>query len=111
MPHIKVMLHYNIDIVITGDIQQFSLFYLIYTDNFAFKDNYYKSKLSEELIEWIPHNEFKDITHPVNEESSKLYNAIWSNGHICDWDEDKLDWRREIKNLKVTLINIEFLKS
>ena len=81
-----------------------------YKIDIALKDNYCESKTSEELIKWIPYNEFKDITHIVNEESSKWYSAVWSNGYICNWNKDKFNWNRQnrsAKNLEVTLITFE----
>jgi hypothetical protein len=74
------------------------------------KDNYCESESPKDLIEWIPYNEFKNIevvTHFTDEGSSKLYSAIWLNGYICDWNENNLNWNREINNLGVILINFE----
>ena len=73
------------------------------------KDNYCDSKSLGELIEWIPYNEFK-ITDIFNEESLKLYNAIWSNGYICDWSKDKLNWNRSPLKV-VTLMNFDGLNN
>jgi hypothetical protein len=68
------------------------------------KDNYCESYSSKEIIEWVPYNEFKDITCiTVNKE---IYNAIWSKGYICDWDEDKFNWNRKVK--KVALVNFKY---
>jgi hypothetical protein len=73
-------------------------------DRFFLKDYYCESKFPDELIEWIPYNEFKDITHiAANKET---FNAIWSKGCICDWDEDKFNWSRKVK--KVALVNFKY---
>jgi hypothetical protein len=77
--------------------------------NNILEDNYCESILSEELIEWIPYNKFKDITYITYEESLKLYSASWLNGDICNWNKDKLTWNRENKDMKVTLIYFENL--
>ncbi|PKY25701.1 hypothetical protein RhiirB3_440750 [Rhizophagus irregularis] len=69
------------------------------------KDNYCKSRSSEEFIEWIPYDEFKDIIHIADDKNS----AIWLNGYICDWNSNNLNWNRKIKNFKVMLINSEDL--
>jgi hypothetical protein len=72
------------------------------------KVNYCKSRSPEEIIEWIPYNEFKNITHiAVNEET---YNAVWSKGCISDWDKIKFSWNRASENLVVTLINFKDLE-
>ncbi|GBC09842.1 hypothetical protein RclHR1_09150013 [Rhizophagus clarus] len=71
------------------------------------KDNYCESNSSKDLIEWIPYDEFKDVTHIELDENEEIYRAVWSEGCICDWGEDKSNWSREIKNLKVILINSE----
>ena len=71
------------------------------------KDNYCNSTNLEELIEWIPYNEFKGITNIVNGKSSGLYSATWLNSYICNWNKDELKWSQEFKNLKVTLISFE----
>ncbi|RIA97396.1 hypothetical protein C1645_814102 [Glomus cerebriforme] len=77
-------------------------------DNFL-KDIYCKIEKSKELIEWIPYNELEKITF-IDEESSKLYYASWSNGYICDWNENKLNWSRKIKENQVLLKNFENLE-
>jgi hypothetical protein len=68
------------------------------------KDNYCKSKLPGELIEWVPYNEFKDITLVVREKSLKLYSASCSNSYICYWNKDKRYWSRKTENNKVMLM-------
>uniref|UniRef100_U9U5X3 Uncharacterized protein n=1 Tax=Rhizophagus irregularis (strain DAOM 181602 / DAOM 197198 / MUCL 43194) TaxID=747089 RepID=U9U5X3_RHIID len=65
---------------------------------------YSKSGLSEEFIEWISYEEFKDITHNVV--NKETYSALWSKGCICDWNKDKFNWNRKIK--KVALVNFEY---
>jgi hypothetical protein len=72
------------------------------------KNNYLTSKNFEELIEWIPYNEFKQITFIHDEESSKLYKAIRPRGYIHHLDYNKLDWIR-IKDLNVSLKSFENL--
>ena len=71
------------------------------------KDNYSESRKTDELVKWIPYNEFKDITNIVNEESFGLCSAIWYNGYISNWNKDKLNWNREFEDLKVTLMSFE----
>jgi hypothetical protein len=71
------------------------------------KNYYCESNSPKELIEWIPYNEFKNITY---EGSPKLCSAIWLNGYICNWNKNKFNWNREIKNLEVMLINFENLE-
>jgi hypothetical protein len=73
------------------------------------KDYYCESRLPKDLIEWIPYNEFKNIEYITYEGYSKFYSAIWLNGYISHWNKNNLNWGREIKNLKVTLINFEDL--
>ncbi|GBB99143.1 hypothetical protein RclHR1_03430004 [Rhizophagus clarus] len=72
-------------------------------------DNYCVSNSSEELIEWIPYDEFKDVINVALDKNEETYSAVWSEGRICDWDEDKSNWSREIKNFVVILINTEDL--
>ncbi|CAB4404195.1 unnamed protein product [Rhizophagus irregularis] len=67
------------------------------------KDHYCEINLPRELIEWIPYDEFRDIVHTAD--NKEIYNAVWSKGCTYDWDEDKLSWIREAKN--VTLVNFE----
>ena len=46
------------------------------------KDNYCKSKSSEEMIEWIPYNQFYDIKEMGKDNFSTLYSAIWMNDSL-----------------------------
>jgi hypothetical protein len=69
------------------------------------KDYYCESNSSKKLIEWIPYNRFKDITHfAINKETYS--GAVWSEGCICDWNKDKFNWTRRIK--EVTLVNSKY---
>uniref|UniRef100_U9THV9 Protein kinase domain-containing protein n=1 Tax=Rhizophagus irregularis (strain DAOM 181602 / DAOM 197198 / MUCL 43194) TaxID=747089 RepID=U9THV9_RHIID len=68
------------------------------------KDNYCKSRSSEEFIEWIPYDEFKDIIHIAYHE--EIYSADWPKGCIRSWDKDKFNWSREVK--RVILVNFKY---
>jgi hypothetical protein len=69
--------------------------------NHFLEDNYCESRSPEELIEWIPYNEFKDVTYIAD--NKETYNALWSKGCIYEWDKEKFNWSRKIK--KVKLVN------
>uniref|UniRef100_U9SU25 Uncharacterized protein n=1 Tax=Rhizophagus irregularis (strain DAOM 181602 / DAOM 197198 / MUCL 43194) TaxID=747089 RepID=U9SU25_RHIID len=62
----------------------------------------------KKALEWIPYDRFNNI-----EKSSfdnKVYKANWIDGYICEWDDEKQNWKRNNNNMIVTLKRINNLK-
>jgi hypothetical protein len=62
----------------------------------------------KKVLEWIPYDRFNNI-----EKSSfgnKVYKANWIDGYICEWDDEKQNWKRNNNNMIVTLKRINNLK-
>src|SRR6266498_3350126 len=57
---------------------------------------------NNQILEWIPYNEFKNIDEGG---FSIVYKAIWLDGPIKYWDNDKNKWKRNNNN-KVSLKNL-----
>jgi hypothetical protein len=49
-----------------------------------------------ELLEWIPYNQLRQIDYLTDGESSTVYEAIWLDGWIMQWDYEKQDWKRVV---------------
>src|SRR5436305_15002198 len=50
------------------------------------------SSLPTQILEWIPFNQFKDITKLTEGGFSSIYTAIWTRGSIGDYDENKKEF-------------------
>ncbi|CAG8592553.1 6278_t:CDS:2 [Gigaspora rosea] len=67
-----------------------------------------QAECSEQIIEWIPFEKFKDIKFVAQGGLGEVYYAIWEDGQIYNWDSKQNDWRRRgehavaLKKLKKT---------
>ncbi|KAF0537694.1 serine/threonine protein kinase [Gigaspora margarita] len=67
-----------------------------------------QAECSEQIIEWIPFEKFKDIKFVAQGGLGEVYYAIWEDGQIYNWDSKQNNWRRRgehavaLKKLKNT---------
>ncbi|GBB86717.1 hypothetical protein RclHR1_01310013 [Rhizophagus clarus] len=52
-----------------------------------------------ELLEWIPYDRLSDITFLAKGGFGVIYEAIWLDGRIINWDTEKQDWKRKDTNI------------
>ena len=57
-------------------------------------------------LEWIPFENFQDVTYITRGGFSKIYSAIWPKGNIHYWDTGNKAWHR-YTNKKVTLKSLD----
>ena len=57
------------------------------------------ARFSLELLEWIPYNRLKNIKFLAQGGFSTVYEAIWLDGLITNWDYEKQDWKHLIGKL------------
>jgi hypothetical protein len=50
---------------------------------------------SYELLEWIPYDRLKDVKFLAQGGFSTIYEAIWEDGRIINWDYEKQNWKRK----------------
>jgi hypothetical protein len=55
---------------------------------------------AKEALEWIPYNRFSNIKYI---EKIGVYRANWIDGYVYEWDNDNQNWKRNKKNMTVTL--------
>ncbi len=60
------------------------------------------AKYVDQILEWIPYNQFTDIKYLDKGGFSTIYEAIWLDGPIKKWNDVKQNWSR-INNQKVVL--------
>ncbi|GBC43873.2 kinase-like domain-containing protein [Rhizophagus irregularis DAOM 181602=DAOM 197198] len=60
----------------------------------------------KKYIEWIPFENFKDITYITRGGFGKIYSAEWLEGNIYSWDIENQKWDR-ISNTKVALKSLD----
>ena len=72
--------------------------------------------LTIQILEWISYNRFKNIEYFDKGEFSTIYKAIWLDGPINSWSDDKKNWIRSNKEIvalksldKSSNLNEEFL--
>ncbi len=59
-----------------------------------------------QVLEWIPYNEFKNIEYLEKGRSSTVYKTIWSDGPINYWSNDERKWIRS-NHEKVVIKNLD----
>ena len=64
-----------------------------YIDNFIQETQLNAQKFLE-VLEWIPYNRLTNIKYLAKGGFSTVYNAIWLDGRIDEWDYDKKQWSR-----------------
>ncbi|CAB5380022.1 unnamed protein product [Rhizophagus irregularis] len=57
-------------------------------------------------LEWIPFENFKDITYITRGGFGKIYSAEWPEGSISFWDIENQEWNRD-GNTKVALKSLD----
>ncbi|EXX56761.1 Ste20p [Rhizophagus irregularis DAOM 197198w] len=62
---------------------------------------YYKK-----YLEWIPFENFKDITYITRGGFGKIHSAEWSEGYIVYWDIENQKWKR-VSNTEVALKSLD----
>ncbi|EXX53062.1 Cla4p [Rhizophagus irregularis DAOM 197198w] len=58
-------------------------------------------------LEWIPFENFKDITYITRGGFGKIYSAKWPEGYIDSWDIVNQKWHRYSINIKVALKSLD----
>ena len=59
-----------------------------------------------ELLEWIPYNRLRNIQYLAQGGFSTVYEAIWLDGLINNWDYEKQDWKRIVDKQDYKNVNI-----
>ncbi|CAG8529453.1 16056_t:CDS:2 [Acaulospora morrowiae] len=62
-----------------------------------------KSKNSDEFIEWIPFERFKDVEFIASGGFGSVFKATWIDGYIDFWSNTDRKWKRNKKGLAVCL--------
>src|ERR1044072_5419613 len=63
------------------------------------------SFLEQARMEFVPYDQFKDIEFIAEGGFSKVYKAVWSNGHIKNWDNKNLNFRRSRLTVALKKLN------
>src|SRR5438132_13998669 len=50
------------------------------------------SSLPNNILEWIPFDQFEGVKKLTEGGFSSIYTAIWTRGRICDYDENKKEF-------------------
>jgi len=72
-----------------------------YIDNFI-QESQLNAQNEFEVLEWIPYNRLTNIKYLAKGGFSTVYNAIWLDGWITDWDYDNKQWSRHIYDIDDT---------
>src|SRR5947208_6289078 len=64
-----------------------------YIDNFI-QESQLNAKRDKEVLEWIPYNRLTNIKYLAKGGFSTVYNAIWLDGKIRNWDYYNKQWSR-----------------
>ncbi|RIA81398.1 kinase-like domain-containing protein [Glomus cerebriforme] len=60
----------------------------------------------QKYLEWIPFENFKDVTYITKGGFGKIYSAIWSKGYLSYWNIENQHWVRS-SNVKVALKSLD----
>ena len=71
---------------------------------------------TNQVLEWIPYNRLKNIEYIDKGGFGIIYKAIWLDGSIKDWSNNKNEWKRTKEKIvvlksfdKSSNLNEEFL--
>ena len=59
----------------------------------------------QKYLEWIPFENFQDVTYIAKGGFSKVYSAVWPEGYVVNWDIENQEWERN--NAKVALKSLD----
>ena len=48
----------------------------------------------KKYLEWVPFENFQDVTYITKGGFGKIYSAVWPEGHIDYWDIENQEWSR-----------------
>ena len=69
-----------------------------YIDNFI-QEAQLNAKHPGKILEWIPYNRLTNIKYLAKGGFSTVYNAIWLDGLIQNWDYDNKQWSRYTEDI------------
>src|SRR6266542_6019331 len=58
-------------------------------------------------LEWIPFENFQDVTYIAQGGFGKVYSAVWLEGYILYWDIENQQWIRYSKGKKFALKSLD----
>ena len=58
-------------------------------------------------LEWIPFENFQDVTYIAKGGFGKVYSAVWPEGNIWYWDIENQEWHRYLKGNKFALKSLD----
>ena len=58
-------------------------------------------------LEWIPFENFQNVSYITKGGFSKIYSAEWPEGYIYCWDIENNEWDRRDKDSKVVLKSLD----
>ncbi|GET50544.1 kinase-like domain-containing protein [Rhizophagus irregularis DAOM 181602=DAOM 197198] len=61
----------------------------------------------KKYLEWVPFENFKDITYITRGGFGKIYSAEWPEGYITSWDIENQKWKRDKNVEKVALKSLD----
>ncbi|GBC02657.1 hypothetical protein RclHR1_04730018 [Rhizophagus clarus] len=70
-----------------------------YVDKFI-QESQLKARSYNELLEWVPYTQLRNIQYFAKGGFSTIYSGIWLDGHIDYWNYEKQDWNRRVYKLE-----------
>ena len=64
------------------------------------------AKYNIQILEWIPYNRLESVKYLDKGGFSTVYEAIWLDGPIIEWNDNEKKWTR-CNNKKVALKNLD----
>src|SRR3954454_24019103 len=62
---------------------------------------------SYNCLEWIPFENFQNVTYIAKGGFGKIYSAQWPEGYIASWDIENQEWYKGSADFKVALKSLD----
>ena len=66
---------------------------------------------ASDALEWVPYDRFHDIKYIAKGGYGEVYQAIWTDGYITEWNNRNNNWERESKYKFVALKSLNNSKN
>ncbi|RIA90192.1 kinase-like domain-containing protein [Glomus cerebriforme] len=69
------------------------------------------AKNKNEILEWIEYDKFKNVEYISKGGFGTIYKAIWSEGHITNWNDKTNQWDRHFDKWQENIIALKSLNN
>ncbi len=80
--------------ILLDDLKHYITDHLLYKSGNKVVDDFIRNAPIDNMMEFVPYDQFKDTEFIVEGEFSKIYKSTWIDGNIKSWNEKQMNFER-----------------